>query len=161
MVAGNQPVGPADDAALALPRADVQRITDANLREMRDFDSVVSQITTDLPMLSSADHIGSGSELIKDKERLVGVPFIALRWHFAETDDYDSAYFVTVHVLTKHGDRLVFNDGTKGGIRDQLMELSQNTGRFEMLVCEKGLRLSEYTVELDGKKTKATSYYIA
>lgn len=148
---------------LVLPRADVDRVSDHDLRNMRDFESVLTQLNdSDLPVLSSADHIGSGSELIKDKAVLIGIPFIALRWHFSQTDDYDSAYFVTVHVLTKMGDRFVFNDGTRGGIRDQLMELSTNTERFEMLVCEKGLRVSEYeyTDEHTGKKSRATSWYI-
>lgn len=159
MVADNEH----DGTDIVLPRADANRVSDSDLREMRDFDSVLAALNdSDLPVLSSADHIGSGSELTKDKGRLVGVPFIALRWHFSATDDYDSGHFVTVHVLTKHGERLVFNDGTKGGIRDQLMELSQNTDRFEYLVCEKGLRTSEYEyVDESGRKSRATSYYIA
>jgi hypothetical protein len=159
---------PAGAIERAIPRADVERYTDADLRRMRDFDAVLAELAdSETPVLLSGEHIGSGSTLLTEKQELVDVPFIALTWAFHESDDFRDGdggiIFCSVHVLTKDGDRLVFNDGTKGGIRDQLMELSTKTGRFEMLVCEKGLRISEYDYEdpNTGMTSRATSYYIA
>lgn len=145
---------------LDLPRADVQRFSDADLRQMADFEAAVAALGDEL--VSSADHIGSGAELLRDKSRLEGVPFVALQWNFSASKDYEGEYFVSVHVLTRHQERFIFNDGSKGGIRDQLFEYSQGSGRFSGMLCEKGLRSSSYVYEdADGKKKNATSYYIA
>jgi hypothetical protein len=152
----------------SLPTPALVRYTDEDLRRMRDFDAVLAELQeSELPVLLSGEHIGSGSELLSDKRKLVDTKFLALSWQFHESDDYSDAdgpiRFVSVHVLTENGDRFVFNDGTKGGVRDQLMELSIKSERFEMLLCEKGLRISEYEYEDEhtGSKSQATSYYIA
>lgn len=164
----DQSQDPGSQLERTLPAPDVQRYSDSDLRRMRDFDAVLAELAdSETPVLLSGEHIGSGSTLLTEKRELVDVPFIALTWQFHESDDFRDGdggiIFVSVHVLTKDGDRLVFNDGTKGGVRDQLMELSTKTGRFEMLVCEKGLRISEYDYEdpHTGMTSRATSYYIA
>jgi hypothetical protein len=160
---------PGTELERALPAPDFVKFTDDDLRRMKDFDAVLAELQeSETPVLLSGDHIGSGSELLSDKEKLVDVKFIALSWQFHESDKFRDAdgrgiVFVSVHVLTEHGDRFVFNDGTKGGVRDQLMELSTKQGRFEMLLCEKGLRTSEYDYEdpHTGMTSTAVSYYIA
>jgi hypothetical protein len=164
----DQPQDPGAELERSLPRPEVERYTDDDLRRMRDFDAVLAELAdSETPVLLSGEHIGSGSELLTDKEKLVDTPFIALTWQFHESDSFRDGdggiIFVSVHVLTKDGDRFVFNDGTKGGVRDQLMELSTKTQRFEMLVCEKGLRVSKYDYEdpNTGMTSAATSYYIA
>lgn len=164
----DQPQDPGAELERTLPAPSFVRYSDDDLRRMRDFDAVLAELAdSELPVLLSGEHIGSGSELLTDKEKLVDKKFIALSWQFHESDSFRDGdggiIFVSVHVLTEDGDRFVFNDGTKGGVRDQLMELSTKTDRFEMLMCEKGLRVSKYDYEdpSTGMTSAATSYYIA
>jgi hypothetical protein len=146
-----------------LKPVDGRVLSDSDLREMTDFDAVLDGLRdTDADVLMAQDYVGSGGELLKDKDRLVGVPFIILQWSFNESDDFEDNIFVSCQILTKHRERFVINDGTKGGIRDQLLSISSETGRFNYMVCERGLVVSEYTVEdEDGKTKKAKSYYLS
>jgi len=93
--------------------------------------------------LTSASDLGDGFALT-EKDRLVGTPFIALQWkeHMG-----DFGPFVAVHVVTRDAvdgqSKFVFVDGSSG-IREQLAYLQDKTKRNGGLVCNKGLRTSEY-----------------
>ena len=143
---------------------DGRTLSDSDLREMVDFDAVLDTLRdSGETVLMAEDYVGSGAELIKDKGRLVGIPFIILQWAFHESSDFEDNIFVSCEILTKHRERFVINDGTKGGIRDQLLNVSNTTGAFNYFVCPHGLTVSEYEVEDSetGKTKKAKSYYLS
>lgn len=152
----------AENSELELFRDGGRLIADHELRDIESVADLMDLITdSEEPALDAADFVGSGSELLKDKERLVSVPFWAVQWRFNQSDDYEDAWFVSVQILTEHGEKFVINDGTQGGIRDQLHAVTRKTGKMNFFRCSKGLTVSEYTVIEDGKKKKARSYYIA
>lgn len=114
-----------------------------------------------------------------DKKDLVGVPFV-----IADVRAYEGKFgndVVAVMALVKGDDdkprRVVFNDGSTG-VKDQVFHMIRSTGRKSGILCEGGLRASEYTYEprdldgnslvgkkgLDGKiieATPAVTYYVA
>lgn len=109
-------------------------------------------------VLSASTVFGDGSEFIKDKDRMVGVPFIVCDWHFNVDPSTDREY-VNVLVMNANGDKARFNDGSTG-VYAQLKKVSEEFGVIG-IECKFGLRKSEYEVEIDGKKQKATTYYLA
>lgn len=117
-----------------------------------------------IAVVDSRDVLGDGFELVPtpEKTRLVGVPFVIVDYSFAQGDNGE---FATMRIVTKRDEKLIVNDGSTG-IRDQLHQLDA-AGIDGVILVERGLRVSEYTVELPNPKTgelepsKAKTFYLA
>jgi hypothetical protein len=94
---------------------------------------------------SVADY-GTGFRVV-DKATLIGVPFLILEWRFNE-GDYARG-FVSVAAITKHDDKVIFNDGSTG-VRDQLATVTKQRIKkghahpTAGLICENGLSRTTY-----------------
>jgi hypothetical protein len=64
-------------------------------------------------------------------------------------------------VMTPSGatQRLVLSDGS-AGIYRQLRETTQRTGKTTSMVVVNGLRVSQYTVEVEGGSQPAETFYL-
>ena len=109
-------------------------------------------------ILDSSRIFGDGSEFIKDKERLVNVPFLVLEWKFI-TDEKTGNEYVNVLIMNGQGNKARFNDGSTG-VYAQLKQVTQEYGVIGLQV-KNGLRKSEYDKEVDGKMQKAVTYYLS
>lgn len=93
----------------------------------------------------------SGPELIKDKRRLIGVPFVILKTSFNEGKN---GPFVTLEIMTKGNEHIVINDGSTG-IASQMVDLYE-IHKDQPIVIQKGLRVSDYffNTQTDEKSRK-------
>lgn len=103
-------------------------------------------------------------EIVKDKDALVGVPFLLLQWRFNEGQ---FGTFVSAEIVTQDDTVLVLNDGSTG-IAQQLKELTEYRERnnhptpYAGRMVKGGLSRSDYTYTDDkGKEVPATTYYLA
>lgn len=108
-----------------------------------------------IPVLSSGVLFGDGSEFIKDKDKLVGIPFLVLDWRFI-VDEKTKREYVNVLVMNGQGSKARFNDGSTG-VYAQLKEVHEQTG-VVAIECKMGLRKSEYTTP-EGEP--ATTFYLS
>lgn len=109
-------------------------------------------------VFSSANLFGDGAEFIKDKAVMVGVPFLVLDYRFI-TDPDTGREYVSVLVMNGNGEKARFNDGSTG-VYAQLKQVNDQYGVIG-ITCKNGLRKSDYTKEIDGKKEKAITYYLS
>lgn len=109
-------------------------------------------------VLSSSKLFGDGSDFIRDKDMLVGVPLMILDWRFI-TDEETGREYVNVLVMNQQGNKARFNDGSTG-VYEQLKSVTEDYGVIG-ITCKFGLRKSEYTTEINGKKEKAVTYYLS
>jgi hypothetical protein len=108
-----------------------------------------------VPVFNSNQILGDGADFIKDKNVLVGVPFLVLDWHFI-VDDKTQREYANVLVMNGQGDKARFNDGSTG-VYAQLKKVTEEYGKVA-ISCKFGLRKSEYTTD-DG--SPATTYYLS
>lgn len=137
-----------------------EKAHEKQLREVQTWDDALAlsaEIHGDVQDIT--EKLGTGFNLLKDKDRLVGKPFVVISFGFNE-GDFDG-YFTSLAVVTKDEKKYIVNDGSTG-IRDQLMELARETRRFGGWLVPHGLRKSEYNYEdkETGKITPATTYYL-
>lgn len=162
-----------DDESIARQRAEIERsldrdhnavtrtermFNDDSLRALQTFDDVIAALSGDV--VDARTEIGSGFEVLDNKERLLGVPFICVEWSFP-MGDYGP--FAAVTIVTKSGEKLILNDGSmKSGLGQQLQDYTARTGKRTGLLCNKGLTVSRYTyVNEKGEPSPAATYYIA
>lgn len=107
-----------------------------------------------VPLFNSTNILGDGADFIKDKNLLVGVPFLILDWHFI-VDEKTQREYVNVLVMNGQGEKARFNDGSTG-IYSQLKKVTEEYGKVA-ISCKFGLRKSEY--DKDGQP--ATTYYLS
>lgn len=94
-----------------------------------------------LATAGSADELGTGFRTLKEKNQLIGVPFIIVNYRFFEGD---KGHFTAVFLVTEDGRKLMLTDGSTG-IRDQLEKWTAlNGGRMRAMAAQKGLRVSTY-----------------
>ena len=105
--------------------------------------------------LADPSILSDGFTLLKDKEQLVGRPFLALSWTFRQGD---MGEYCSVELVTAQNERLVINDGSTG-VCAQLRKLTDE-GEDRALLVTRGLRVSEYEKEIGGKVTKARTFYL-
>lgn len=110
------------------------------------------------PVTESADVFGDGATFLKDKAKLVGVPFLILEWHYI-TDTETNREYVNLHIMNEQGQRARFNDGSTG-IYAQ-MKNAEGNGATAPILVRNGLRRSDYVTEVDGKKQSATTFYLS
>ena len=85
-------------------------------------------------------HVINTTELVEDKDTLIGKPFLITAWR--ENQEGDFGAFVSVMAITQDNRRIVFNDGSSG-IRLQLQELALK-GIASRVLCKDGLRSSDF-----------------
>jgi hypothetical protein len=102
--------------------------------------------------------LGTGFVVLdkNEKNQLVGKGFLVLAMSFHTGD---MGEFVSLHVVTEDGGKFIVNDGGTG-IKDQCVKYAAK-GITSGLLIRKGLTRSDYETEIDGKMTKATTYYLS
>lgn len=105
----------------------------------------------------AADVLGDGFKIVENKDTLIGVQFFAIAWNFLMGDHGE---YVAVRLVTEDNRKLVLMDGSTG-IFQMLANYSKKTGLAGGLLCQKGLRRSDYTYKgEDGKEKSAQTYYL-
>ena len=128
-------------------RRDIQTFADAKALATEVFGTVTL----------AADVLGDGFVLLKDKNKLVNVPFVILSFSF-HTDEKTEQEYVVVRLVTINDQKIIITDGGTG-IYAQLSDLR---GRgIEGGIGVNGLRVSEYEVFVDGKTSMAASHYLS
>lgn len=136
-----------EKAAEVVPAIDWSKVTDlATARELLGT------------VVDSSEVLGDGAEFITDKNVLVGVPFLVLDWRFI-VDEKTEREYVNVLIMGADGTKGRFNDGGTG-VYAQLKQVSEETGKVGIQV-KNGLRKSDYTKDVDGKKQAATTFYLS
>lgn len=108
---------------------------------------------------NAAEAFGDGSELLQ-KDALVGKEFMVLDWSYV-TDLDTGREYVNVLVINRQGQKARFNDGSTGVYRQCKDYEDRYGGKQGGIYCPKGLRVSEYTTEVDGKSQKARTFYFS
>lgn len=111
-----------------------------------------------------SSELGDGFSLLEDKALLIGKPLVLVGWHFSQGDEGE---FVSTRVMAREANgtvgKYVINDGGTG-IFQQLKLITEAGG--QMISAPRGLRKSDYEVEVTDEKTgelvkrKATTFYI-
>jgi len=132
---------------------------DETLSGIKSFEDAL-QVLKDagVGVVSYAEEFGTGFDILPDrnKDTLVGNPFVIVNVRFSEGDHGE---FVSLHVVTKSGEKWIVNDGSTG-IYAQCKSARKNlAGAF----MDKGLRRSDYDYVnvKTGEKTAAKTYYLA
>lgn len=142
----------------------------AMTKAQASFDAMALATLTDDQLLEVADKQGGTFvdlwTQIKDKDKLVGRPFVILEVIFQEDGDYDQPYTTirgkALTVGRNEGYLFVMSDGG-AGVNKQLRDLAAaNGGRVSVpMRADKGLRVSKYTyTDDDGKEKPAATYYL-
>lgn len=146
--------GPATSDESA-PRAEVELSTDWGA--VTTWEAAIAEFGIG-EIIPAADAFGDGSQLTDNKDELCGVAFLVLDWRYV-TDPQTDRQYVNVLVMLKESQTKVrFNDGSTG-VADQCRAFEEKRGKRGGIYCPRGLRRSDYTVEIDGKKQAATTYY--
>jgi len=139
--------------------------TDSILAKITSFDDATAMLDSTGIALESMSDYGTGFSVV-DKAKLVGVPFLILEWRFNSSELNDDG-FVSVAAVTKHNDKVIFNDGSSGVLAQLRMVTEQRTERNHPtpqagLIVQDGLTKSDYTYTDDkGKSIPATTYYLS
>lgn len=140
----------------------MNRWTDSELRSLSKAENPfqaaldsVKELYGDVQDIS--EHLGNGFSLCDDKSKLVGKRMVIIS---VGINSGNFGLFVTMAVATEDGKLLIVNDGSTG-IRDQVKDLIQTTGRWGGWEVSKGLRVSRYEyVDEKGNEIPAETYYI-
>ncbi len=140
----------------------LSRFTDAELRGITSFDDAMRLATDTFGSVSeAADEIGSGFILLKDKNRLIDVPFVIMSFSLSQSDEYrdkdgNALTFASIMLVTQAGERFIITDGSTG-LCAQLDEWYVRSGRMGGLFVKGGLRESTYDLP-DGTGKGHTHY---
>lgn len=99
-----------------------------------------------------ASELGDGFQLLKEKDKLIGVPFIIVGIRQNESEYDDEKVYSVVRLVTERGSKVVIVDGGTG-INSQVTNLPESVGG---ILVPGGLRRSDYQYE--GKP--ASTYYL-
>lgn len=145
-----------DNTAVAVPQ-----FRDSDLQQINTFDDALALIQEQYGqggVISADEVLGNGFALLTNKDHLVGVPFVFMKWQFNQGKYQDD--FCTALVVTVNNQKYIVNDGGSGICR-QLKEFTEVSGRQGGMAARKGLTRSDYTFEDEnGKETPASTYYI-
>jgi hypothetical protein len=133
--------------------------TDDQLSEISSFGDALALVRENVgeENVHSADEVlGNGFRLLDNKDLLLEVPMLLVKWDFHNGDHGE---FVTIHLVTEDNRKYVVNDGSSG-IRDQLMQLTSKTNTYGPLLVKKGLRRSDYKYDDNGTEKDARTYYL-
>lgn len=133
-----------------------------SIESIQDYLEMARQNSVEVSDASSV--IGDGYAFVEDKNTLVGVPFLIVKFDFGVSSKNERRY-VNAWVITQDGRKLkIFDQST--GILDQLTTYSAKSGKYTGVACKHGLNKSEYTIEVENKKTgelekqAATTFYL-
>lgn len=130
---------------------------DDALRNVRSFDDAVALLASSGVTPVDVTDYGTGFDVI-DKQRLVDNPFVILEYKFAKGDFGEE--FAIAYVVTESGEKGILTDGGTGVCKQLQSLAAQNV--WNGIVCRKGLDRSDYEhVDENGKRTPATTYYLA
>lgn len=122
--------------------------TDDQLRGITSFDDAVSLAAEQHgAVVAASDELGNGFAVLDDesKGRIVGVPLMLLEWSF-NAGDYGED-FVSIRAVAffdgRGIEKVVINDGGTG-IRQQLKDYQDRTGKTGGMIVKNGLRESQY-----------------
>lgn len=139
----------------------VPQYRDSDLQQINTFDDALALIQEQFGqggVISADEVLGNGFALLTNKDHLVGVPFILMKWQFNQGKYQDD--FCTALVVTSQNGKYIVNDGGSG-LCKQLREYTNTTGRQGGMVARKGLTRSDYTYEDEkGNDVPASTYYI-
>lgn len=99
-----------------------------------------------------ASELGDGFQLLKEKDKLIGVPFVIIQVRQNESEYDDNAVYSVIRLVTERGSKVVIVDGGTG-INAQVTNLGEGVGG---ILVPGGLRRSDYQYE--GKP--ASTYYL-
>jgi len=139
--------------------------TDSILAKITSFDDASAMLASTGIAVESMSDYGTGFSVV-DKGKLVGVPFLILEWRFNKSELNEDG-FVSVAAVTKHDDKVIFNDGSSGILAQLRMVTAQRIERKHPtpqagLIVADGLTKSDYTYTDDkGKSIPATTYYLS
>ena len=139
-----------------------RRLNDDALRGITDFASAIAAAG---PVMDIADtELSTGFDVVKDKNDLIGRPFLILDW---STGMGEKGPFTSVLIITQDNRKLIINDGSTG-IHEQLSRLPKLDGN--VIGVHKGLRKSEYDIHDDngeviinpktGRPERGTTFYL-
>lgn len=132
------------------------------LRNITSFQEAVSAVTEEFgDVIDANEEIGTGFQILDNKDILCGVPFLIIKWEFHDSKKYkrdgEPSGFVSAFVVTENDERYVLNDGGTG-ICKQLLDLSSRMKRYGGLLVRHGLKRSDYDTEEFGE---GTTYYLS
>lgn len=150
-----------DDASVAVS---TPKVSEGMLADIGSFDDALALVNDVFGghVVEADKELGSGFSLLDDKNRLIGVPFVAVKIDFHKSELNEEGEFVTLHVVTQDGRKHVVNDGSSG-IYAQIKELwSRKPDLVGLpLMVRRGLRRSDYTYMDDkGNAKPATTFYL-
>jgi hypothetical protein len=131
------------------------------LAEMENFADAIKALQALGGEVINSDILGDGFSLLKEKEKLVGVPLMFVTWNFSQGDFGE---MVSARVIAEFPNnnyvKYVINDGSTG-MYQQLRDATDRHPDVRMLFAKRGLRKSDFTyVDEKGTKKPATTFYI-
>lgn len=140
--------------------ATTPQYSDEALANIQSFEDAIALLHESGVAVSDITEYGDGFEVLKDKERLINVPFVLLDYKFSKSEQNESGEFAIFRVVTQAGEKFLVTDGSTG-IAHQIQDLRRRQVPGGVL-CKKGLSVSEYDyVDEKGKKTPAKTFYLA
>lgn len=121
------------------------RVSEGQLADIASFDDALALVQDVFggQVVEADKTLGTGFAVLEDKNRLIGVAFIAVRIDIHP--DGDHGPFTSLHVVTQDGRKYIINDGGTG-IHEQVRELYIRKPDLVglPLLVRQGLRRSDY-----------------
>jgi hypothetical protein len=132
--------GKASEVAVSGPS-----VSEGQLSEITTFDDALALVQDVFggQIVEADKTLGTGFAVLDDKNRLLGVAFIAVKIDQHATGDHGP--FTSLHVVTQDGRKYIINDGGTG-IHGQITELYSRKPELIglPLLVRQGLRRSDY-----------------
>lgn len=144
----------------------VPQWTDDELAAIDGWDSLATLAKSEGVVIGDTSDYGTGFTVLetKDKATLVGTEFAIVQVDFNDSEVGDSGEFVTLHIVTRDGRKLILNDGSTGiyaQVKSMVKRMPAGTTRV-LIKCPKGLTRSDYKYVNDkGEEKPATTYYLS
>lgn len=158
---------PGQDIAV---EANKSTFDDAQLATMVTMSEALAALGAVTTAEDWADY-GTGFDLLDNKDRLVGVPFVIVEWRFTKSQQYAQT-FVSAMIVDEKDNRFILNDGSTGICAQLRSVTDRRIARGDAfpqagLIVRKGLRRSNYKVAGTDKDTgeevmlEASTFYLA
>lgn len=132
--------------------------TDDELASIQDFSTALAAAQSKGNVYEAEHTLGTGFKILEEKDHLVGVPFVVLRWRF---HNGNFGPFVSAEIVTENNGRYILNDGSTG-IYQQLKAFGEKTGQNGGLLVKGGLTRSDYEYKDEkGRDVPATTFYLS
>lgn len=134
-------------------------------RDINSFEQALAAAEASFGSLVTAEDLGDGFVLVKEEQKrsLVGVPMVCL---YAQLRTGTLGGYVVARCVTRDHRKVVIVDGSTG-MYEQLRLYMESHGGLWINIWGKGLRASDYDVEVPNPKKpgemmtiEATTYYI-